>query len=47
MEIVLSLARENQLDEKETEPELVAERQLQQEAMDLVEDFTVNYLGDD
>jgi len=49
MEIVLCLARGNQLDRHETcyDAELDAEAKRQQEAFTLVEDFVVNHLGDD
>ena len=43
IQIVLSLARDNVIDDDE----LQAERDRQLEALDTVEDFVVNQLGDD
>jgi len=43
MQIVLSLARDNVIDDDD----LQAERDRQLEAVDTVEDFVVNQLGDD
>jgi len=49
MQIVLDLARENQISDREAQadPSLHNERKRQQEALDNVEDFAVNQLGDD
>lgn len=48
-ELVLNLARENILDEQEAEgdPSLEDSRAAQLEAVNQVEDFIVNHLGDD
>jgi hypothetical protein len=48
IEIVLNLARENALEPTEDhDPELEAERLKQLEALNTVEDFAVNHLGEE
>ncbi len=46
VEIVLELARQNAL-EPNCDPSLLAEATRQQEAIETVEDFATNQLGDD
>jgi hypothetical protein len=48
-QVVMDLARENQLDEREAQadPSLYAEYERQRDALNMAEDFIVNQLGDD
>jgi hypothetical protein len=47
IETVLALARQNALDPETCDPDLQDEARRQREACDMVEDFSVNHLGDD
>lgn len=47
LEIVHQLAENNQIDRRETDSELVKERERQQLALDTVHDFIVNHLDED